>query len=42
MAVLAYVRSVAGEHDYRETLQKLWRCTPEEVEAVLAVFPEGE
>lgn len=42
MAVLDYVRSVAGEYDYKETLQKLWRCTPEEVEAVLAVFPEGE
>jgi hypothetical protein len=42
MAVLDYVRSVAGEYDYEGTLQRLWRCTPEEVEAVLAVFPEGE
>jgi len=42
MAVLAYVRNVAGEYDYEGTLQRLWDCTPEEVEAVLAVFPEGE
>jgi hypothetical protein len=40
MAVLDYVRGVAGEDGYDETLQKLWGCTPEEVDAALAAFPE--
>lgn len=40
MAVLDYVRDVAGDDGYRETLQKLWGCTPEEVDAALAAFPE--
>ena len=39
MAVLDYVWSVAGEDKYKETLQRLWRCTPEEVDVALAAFP---
>jgi len=42
MAVLDYVWKVAGADGYRETLQKLWVCTPEEVEAVLAAFPQHD
>jgi len=39
MAVLEYVRKVAGEVQYRLTLQRLWACTPEEVDRVLSYFP---
>jgi hypothetical protein len=42
MAVLDYVWSVAGADGYEETLQKLWNCTPEEVDAALAAFPARE
>lgn len=42
MAVLDYVWDVAGADGYEETLQKLWACTPEEVEVALAAFPERE
>ena len=39
MAILDYVWSVAGADRYKETLQRLWGCTPEEVDVVLAAFP---
>jgi hypothetical protein len=42
MAVVDYAREVAGEEEYRETLQKLWGCAPEEVAAVLSALPEVE
>ena len=42
MAVVDYVREVAGGEGYEETLQKLWGCTPEEVDAVLSAFPQAE
>ncbi|UCH77349.1 MAG: hypothetical protein JSU81_06300 [Candidatus Coatesbacteria bacterium] len=41
-AILDYVASVAGEEDYRKTLERLWGCTPEETEEVLAAFPAPE
>jgi hypothetical protein len=41
-ALLDYVRDIAGGEGFKETLQRLWDCTPEEVDAVLAVFPQGE
>ncbi len=40
MAVLDYVWDVAGADGYEETVQKLWGCTPEEVDAALAAFPQ--
>ncbi len=40
MAILDYVWEVAGADGYEETLQKLWGCTPEEVEVALAAFPQ--
>jgi len=42
MAILDYVWDVAGADGYEETLQKVWACTPEEVDAALAAFPERE
>jgi hypothetical protein len=42
MAILDYVWEVAGADGYEETLQKLWGCTPEEVEVALAAFPQHE
>jgi hypothetical protein len=42
MAILDYVRDVAGEEGYKETLQRLWGCTPEEVDEVLAAFPQPQ
>jgi hypothetical protein len=39
---LDYVWEVAGADGYEETLQKLWGCTPEEVEVALAAFPQHE
>jgi hypothetical protein len=42
MAILDYVWEVAGADGYEETLQKLWGCTPEEVEVALAAFPQYE
>jgi hypothetical protein len=42
MAVMEYVRRVGGEENYEETLGRLWGCTPEEVDEVLAVFPKAE
>ncbi|HUU56526.1 MAG TPA: hypothetical protein VMW93_04220 [bacterium] len=42
MAVVDYVREVTGGEGYEETLQKLWGCTPEEVDAVLSAFPQAE
>jgi hypothetical protein len=42
MAILDYVWDVAGADGYEETLQKLWACTPEEVDVALAAFPERE
>ncbi len=40
MAILDYVWEVAGADGYEEMLQKLWGCTPEEVEVALAAFPQ--
>ncbi len=42
MAILDYVWKVAGAEGYKRTLQKLWGCTPEEVEVALAAFPQHE
>jgi seryl-tRNA synthetase len=42
MAILDYVWDVAGPEGYRETLQKLLACTPEEVDFLLDVFPERD
>jgi hypothetical protein len=42
MAVMDYAWDVAGPERYRETLQKLWGCTPEEVDFVLDVFPRRD
>lgn len=39
MAILDYVRSVAGAERYKETLERLWGCTPEEAGVALAAFP---
>lgn len=39
MALLDYVREVSGGEGFEETLQRLWGCTPEEVDVVLAAFP---
>jgi hypothetical protein len=41
-AILEYVARVADEEDYRGTLERLWGCTPEETEEVLAAFPAPE
>jgi hypothetical protein len=41
-AILEYVAGVAGDEDYRGTLERLWGCTPEEAEEVLAAFPAPE
>lgn len=40
MALLDYVRKVSGGEGFEETLQRLWGCTPEEVDVVLAAFPQ--
>jgi hypothetical protein len=40
MALLDYVREVSGGEGFEETLQRLWGCTPEEVDVVLAAFPQ--
>jgi hypothetical protein len=42
MALLDYVREVSGGEGFKETLQRLWGCTPEEVDVVLAAFPQEE
>jgi hypothetical protein len=42
MAILDYVWEVAGADGYEGTLQRLWGCTPEEVEVALAAFPQHE
>ncbi len=42
MAIVDYVWEVAGADGYEGTLQKLWGCTPEEVEVALAAFPQHE
>jgi hypothetical protein len=42
MATLDYVWEVAGADKYKETLQKLWGCAPEEVDVVLAAFPRRD
>jgi len=42
MAVLDYVRDVTDGEGYEAMLQRLWGCTPEEVEVVLAAFPDAE
>ncbi len=41
-AVMDYVWEVAGSERYRETLQKLWGCTPEEMDFVLDAFPRRD
>jgi len=42
MALLDYVRKVSGGEGFEETLQRLWGCTPEEVDVVLAAFPQDQ
>ena len=42
MALLDYIREVSGGVGFEETLQRLWGCTPEEVDVVLAAFPQEE
>jgi len=41
-AILEYVAGLASEEEYRKTLERLWGCTPEETEEVLAAFPAPE